>query len=843
MLQPQHARIRSCLAIAKRSSLGRSPPPIAWSRAPVRLSFFDCLTDAVPKPQNMSWDDFCANLESSPCVVDKRQAPCFSPAEYADDAPRRADRVIALHLAVLDLDALAEADLNALAETLEPFAYASHTTLSHPAKSAKTPDRWALRFILPLDRPVPVADWPLFWQNLHQFTGGHADPQCKDPSRMYILPCRYPTDDPPVTECHPGSFLPVTLIQGQPTPQNATQLNCGPLAPIESPLGQRLDKAALQNRLRALAQSRDETSHTLAANLRALLAGQAYGCLGKRHATMLAMTGELDRLFPNAEPEAIADLFAPSQVTMQAIDATPPDTIDAVLQAVVGARRKRLERRQALTQQTATAKQSRIAHARQDGATHPYTADEIDGIAAMHGIPAEDLPRHWILRHGSQAYFLGLHGYSAGYPTAHGILPTAAEFLAPASQCNLHEIRGRGADAKSSLRSWDAVCADYATNIPKVVYDLHAQHGRLDYANSQLHLASAPRKRLTPTEHPQIHEWLTLLGGDKAEKFLHWVAAVPDMTKKLCAVYLHGAQGVGKTVFAHALSKLWQRGTPTPFATAVSKFNYDLAQCPLVLVDEGFPNLPPKQLAIELRALIGGDEIRVEQKFSGSLPLLGPTRLIMAANNTSLLDFKSDLSHDDLAALAIRIMQVTPDARARDAFASLTPEEFRAWQTHKIAEHALWLAENRAAAHAPGTRFHVQGELDESMRQVVVDGHFTSLACQVLVRYIADIRRKTELKQGLIRFGNGELLVNQEGLSDIWQSTLSHGPHPPTQLGVLLRSLSDREVSKNIRVGRMIKRFWHIDLRILATWCDSNGYLSEEILALIYAPRADLAVN
>jgi hypothetical protein len=34
----------------------------------------------------------------------------------------------------------------------------------------------------------------------------------------------------------------------------------------------------------------------------------------------------------------------------------------------------------------------------------------------------------------------------------------------------------------------------------------------------------------------------------------------------------------------------------------------------------------------------------------------------------------------------------------------------------------------------------------------------------------------------------------------------------------------------------MVKRFWSVDLDMLSTWCDRNGYLADEIRKIINTP-------
>lgn len=791
----------------------------------MRISFFRDLCDTHPQNQDLTWPQFVDRLHKLAKVSDKKTAPCFSPAEYHPRKGRSSRNVLQVHMAVLDIDSITESDLAELSTKLEPYAHAAYTTLSHPVKS-KT-GLWALRIILPLDKPVDAAAWPTFWSCLQTFCNGVADPQCKDPSRLYILPAQYFADPPPLIDSNEGLALPTAMILATPNTSTST-------APAIPSIGQRIEPERIKMRVRQLDRvPYDPKKVALAANLRALIQGKPYGDPGRRHSTMLALTTELDRLFPSVAAEHIADLFEASHLAMTEVDPEPPEPLAAVAAAIEGARQNRIAWREEKDAEHTNSRALRIADARGDGHPHPYTAEELDHIATRQNIPRSMLDQHWIIRHSGMAFFLGLQGYSRGFPLV-GVVPTISHQLAPVPNLQLYQVDGRGAQATANFRTFDAIFADYGTDAYDISLDLRVDYGHYDRKTQHLRLAAGKRAPLEPKEHPQIHEWLTLLGGDKAEKFLDWIALVPAREKKLCAVYLNGAQGVGKTVFAHGLSKIWRRSTPTSFLTAVRRFNLDLAACPLILVDEGFPALPPKQLAQELRLMVGGDEIRIEQKFGGSYPLVGPRRLIMCGNNASLLDFKTELSHDDIEALAVRIMQVRPSLRARQVIGSVDEATFRTWQSYAIAEHVLYLHETRVVQPVPGARFAVQGEVDDSIRQVLVDGHYPSLACQVIVSYITDTRRKAQ-RDDMIKCGRGEVLVNQEGLYTAWHEILPKGPQPPVRLNGVLRALS-KIGSRNVKTAGMVRKFWSIDLDILSTWCDANGYTSDEIRKLINAP-------
>ncbi len=799
----------------------------------MRLSFFAGICDVLPKHNDLDWNAFVDTLTKRPAPVaqEKKLAPCFSPAEF-HTLHRASDNVARIHLAVLDIDTISDATLDAVIAKLEPYAYVAYTTLSHAALTASRPDMSAVRIIIALDRPVAVAEWPPFWGALNAYTDYIADAACKDPARLYILPCHYPDDPEPQTIAHSGLPLSVDTILSTPSPKTHLPPSTAPQTPLE--IGQRVDRAAIGYRARSLAaKSDDPKAQVLAGNLRDLLNGKPYGDEGKRNRTMLSLTAELERLFPGASVDAITALFEKSHAAMASVDADPPDPLTLVSRAIEGARRHRLERRAEAAAEAADERASRIRSARGDGESHQYTDEELADIAHAHGIPLKELYLHWILRHENRIYFLQKSGYSRGYSPI-GILPIAAHLLSPVPGIHLYNPPSRN-NPTPQIRSWDAIMIDYGTDIdPEPVFNLTCQENRFDYATRHLHIASAPLAPLQPVEHPDVHKWLTLLGGDRAGQLLDWVATVPDMTKKLCAVYLAGDPGTGKTLFAHALARIWRQGKPTSFATAVGRFNAALTRCPLIVVDEGFPPMRPEQISTEIRNLVGSGEVSIEQKFGGTSVLIGPTRLVMCANNTSLLDFKAELTHEDIEALAVRVLQIHPDRKARDVFKHMSPAQYQAWMDYQVAEHALYLKQTRVVAHVPGNRFAVQGSIDEGVRQVVVSGYYPSHACLVLVEYITDPKRRHQ-RDDLIRWGGGELLVNQAGLYNAWVDKFPRGPNPPAKLGAVLRALANTSTSRIIRAAGTVRRYWPLNLDLICTWCDGNGYVSDDVMKLINA--------
>jgi hypothetical protein len=110
----------------------------------------------------------------------KTVLPCWSPVVYRRGRVRGADGVEDVTCLVLDHD-----DGTSIDEATAPWMdwpHIVHTSWSH------TDARPRFRVVLVLSEPVPAARWPAAWAWAAERAGGHADPACKDPSRLYFLP-------------------------------------------------------------------------------------------------------------------------------------------------------------------------------------------------------------------------------------------------------------------------------------------------------------------------------------------------------------------------------------------------------------------------------------------------------------------------------------------------------------------------------------------------------------------------------------------------------------------------------------------------------------------------------
>lgn len=132
----------------------------------------------------LAWPDLITLLSRHDIRPNKTTGPGWSPSAFSVDPPvRKGENVTEVSLLVLDADtaeALAAGFASVRRLGLEAVYHTSHSS---------TPDLPRGRFVIPLTRPVPAADWKAFWCAANAYLmGGSSDKQCKDPARYYWLP-------------------------------------------------------------------------------------------------------------------------------------------------------------------------------------------------------------------------------------------------------------------------------------------------------------------------------------------------------------------------------------------------------------------------------------------------------------------------------------------------------------------------------------------------------------------------------------------------------------------------------------------------------------------------------
>lgn len=150
------------------------------------LSRFDSERDNAPKMWDVTWDELAAELLKNTVRAEK-SGPAWSPAEFKKNTLRASANVVAIHVAVFDLDHITEEAVIGLVDRLEGMEYVLHSTHSH-----KPPDDCCLRLVMSLSRSVTPAEWGRLRPTLIKKYEIPADDKAKDPARLYYKPSSIP---------------------------------------------------------------------------------------------------------------------------------------------------------------------------------------------------------------------------------------------------------------------------------------------------------------------------------------------------------------------------------------------------------------------------------------------------------------------------------------------------------------------------------------------------------------------------------------------------------------------------------------------------------------------------
>jgi len=322
--------------------------------------------------------------------------------------------------------------------------------------------------------------------------------------------------------------------------------------------------------------------------------------------------------------------------------------------------------------------------------------------------------------------------------------------------------------------------------IDDVVIDYRTDRTYLSDDERVLHLGTASiREDLDAEYHEDVDTFFRALGGNREAKFLDWMATVPRLDRGSCALYLCGPPNTGKTALAIGIARLWGE-QPTEYEDVIGDFQPSLMDCPLVHADESIPeDAFESNASAKFRQLVGNSSHSVEEKYKSPRKLKGNLRVLITANNPDAIPVAETLQQDDVEAVQQRIgyVRTGDDARVflQRRAAEETGGDVRAFMRRfvegdAIAEHVLWLAENREVM--PDARYMVDGWESELTRRLAVEYGETMEVGTAVVQTIRD-RKKTPA----VIYGDGEVLLNVEKLREQWSQLTSGLDVRPPELG------------------------------------------------------------
>lgn len=438
-----------------------------------------------------------------------------------------------------------------------------------------------------------------------------------------------------------------------------------------------------------------------------------------------------------------------------------------------------------------------------------FTEAQLDLIAATQKCSRAALTWRWIIQYDQKFFVIGSEGeyrippipksnLAASLPRDLMRVPSASAGMpVPDGYICWKKMSGENSIPKTP----DDMVRDYVTVARNCVASMSIPHSYYDPKTETFWERVAPLRPIVACYSPEVDQWLTYLGGEKADKLKDWIAVLPRLGKPVCALYLDGPKDVGKSMLANGLSRLWSETGPTELDSVVGAFNSAITENPLVFADE---TLPEKMTSGFLRRFIAQSAHPLKRKGLPEAKLLGCFRVVIAANNQELLKFdREDFSSEDVGAIADRILQIRADVKAAEYLASLGGRAGTdKWvDGDVIAAHALWLRDNRVVV--PGKRFLVSGETSQVHRKIATGGIFRGLVIEWIAKAVLKKSWGVNYaKHPGIQMGAGRLYINASFVKDTWEEVLDDD-RPPSlkRIGQSLRPLTapDPKTGKNER--------------------------------------------
>lgn len=628
-----------------------------------------------------AWDAMLVWLEQCSKSVEPNQKhiPLISFAHFVGGIQKQ--HVQSISAVMLDYDGATHDDMCAVilrAQSYKGFAY---TTYNHTLKG-DPPARF--RVCLAIDRPVPPGAWELVWHRVGRMLGVLSDKapdrKTRDEGRFFFIPAQNPAGPPAWFQHWDGPTLNLDVLLA-PDPNGEP----GMPAIIECELEQSeaVSLFDINQLAKALANKKSPDHKMLGRALSAALRGEVFATDGNRNDVCYKLAGELAKAFPKGDADQLSERF------QAAFDLQGEPTCEVFAGQI---RRQQLKHQQIAREKRGLA-QMRVPS--QSLASEVLGVDVPAAKAIIEGLPL------FVQKDG---FYWCREPDSADYNEVYG-----ARDIRLAIQRKYHQSLELYTEEQKP-KALETLLLEYSNVVRSVDANYNAKENTYDVSKAHLTLATAPRRALQAHFHPEIDTWLRLLGGDDTDSVCDWIRSVFRLELPSPALYLWGQSGAGKTLLAYGLARIWENPL-TNFATVLESFNAGLARNPLVLADEGFP---PETKFTWLRSFLSTSARDVNEKFRPQYTLKGHVRMIVTANPPDAFEFgKKALTAEDALAIGERVIQIEVGREARRyleqlvaSLASEHPNDPAPLDTHwiqenRIAEHALWLAQQPLTT-APG---------------------------------------------------------------------------------------------------------------------------------------------
>lgn len=273
------------------------------------------------------------------------------------------------------------------------------------------------------------------------------------------------------------------------------------------------------------------------------------------------------------------------------------------------------------------------------------------------------------------------------------------------------------------------------------------------------------RKDIKSIFHADIDGWLRALAGSEMmyHHLLDWLHFYPQIQHRICALYIYGNSGVGKTVLGLALQHLTEFDTHSSLDIASSNWQENMVASPLMWTEEFHKEMPGNhRTAVDyLKRLVDGASEVIARKYKVSLTVEGYWRIYISGNDKNIIRPGRDITQDTQKALLPRLLFLDA-SNSQNACAKYIPQMMpERWAEELVPQHIMWLRNNHVVMY-PGTRYAKDGFWSKEHDELLT----TSKSGKLILETVGRLLVNPGAASRMFKVHDGMLWVHIAALSD-----------------------------------------------------------------------------
>lgn len=369
------------------------------------------------------------------------------------------------------------------------------------------------------------------------------------------------------------------------------------------------------------------------------------------------------------------------------------------------------------------------------------------------------------------------------------------------------------------------------------------------------------RKDIEPRFDNDVDAWLRRLGGKDYDKLCAWIGnALAFDEGPIAALSIKGHPGSGKKMLVLGLAEAIDTETYCDGAV-FGTFNDEILKSPFVHINEGWGDIRGgRDRADFFRHMVGGDPLKVEEKYRPRITCRIPARLIMTANNLDVVAgvfSHKDMSPEDRDSIRDRIFHIDANDDAKHWLRLKGGLKFTArpgnrWvggdsgqrSAYVVARHFLWLYHAREAKANPySNRLMVEGSMPDSLIRSMAT---RSGKAPIVVETVLHMIESPRFVGAVVDVSGGSVHVSSKAVLDHWRNQFAGKTRDSLTMKHVSSSLIGLE-RKNVYQspepytltvpGGMKKRArWReLDVQLLLSEAHEHGFLCGKLEKVVDA--------